>query len=134
MRDRRTQLKVKIKYLAEEARIIKREEEKARDSALRDSLYRHRIDVVRDEARHSLLAYGLIRGREYAEMEGSTRKSPDFDRVEKLARRFGPVRERSGPEYEETRGEFSRRLSEFEERVRRWIDDAEDHVESCLIK
>lgn len=66
--DRREMLRVKVKSLAEEARIIRREEARTR-WALREELRLHRIGTVRSEARLSHLAYGLIRGLSYADME-----------------------------------------------------------------
>ncbi len=115
-------LKVKIKSLAEEARIIRLEELRAcgrrkaparrrdmgrgfveldpaylvfvgRDDVLRESLHRHRIDVVRAEQRVSLLAYAFLRGKARAACEPKTdpHNPPAYARVLKLAEKFGPV-------------------------------------------
>ena len=80
-----TYLKVKIKSLAEEARIIKKEEARAKlrcrsnfvrksgqsshYSSLRQGLYEHRILVVRRAARETQLVYGFLRGRKYKQLE-----------------------------------------------------------------
>lgn len=87
-------LKVKIKSLAEEARIIRLEEGRAkgrrkcgasdhaglvkrddcrafvgRDDDMRERLHRHRVRDVRPEQRASLLAYAFLRGRPLAAVE-----------------------------------------------------------------
>ena len=99
-------LKIKIKSLAAEAAIIRHAERKARrrvdwvkahgsDNDLfdaryaRESLSDHRRGVVRSEARHSLLAYGFLRGRAYSSMETVTHTPPDWARVKDLVGRFG---------------------------------------------
>lgn len=52
------------------------------------SLSEHRRGIVRSVARINLLAYGFLRGREYVEMEARCHEAPNFDEVEKIARRF----------------------------------------------
>ena len=96
MEDKRVYLKVKIKSLAEEAKIIRREERKPHKdmdscgySAERIGLWCHRTGIVRQEARHTLLAYGFIRGRKYWEMEASCEFPPNWDRVKKLVEKYG---------------------------------------------
>jgi len=113
-------LKVKIKSLADEARTIRLEELRAkgrrkaperrrdmgrgwkeldpaylefvgRDDVLRESLHRHRIDVVRAEQRASLLAYAFLRGKTRAACEPKCTTEPDWAKVLKLAKSFGPV-------------------------------------------
>lgn len=81
-------LKVKVKSLAAEARIIRREER--RNPELRGDLAAHRREVVRKEARHSLLAYGYLRGRSYRAMERTTHAEPSWAEVERMIRRYGP--------------------------------------------
>lgn len=91
--DRREMLKVKLKSLAVEAKIIRHEERKTH-GALRDELYRHRIDVVRFESRHTHLAYGLIRGKklEQIEPQWASDKKPrpfDQDKVNAMVKKYG---------------------------------------------
>lgn len=80
-------LKVKVKSLAEEARIIRKEEHKARKrrtwASVRQGreeqerigyeefwgLRHHRTGIVRTESRASLLAYAYIRGKKYSQVE-----------------------------------------------------------------
>jgi DNA invertase Pin-like site-specific DNA recombinase len=102
------QLKVKIKSLAEEARIIIKEEQKALKQAryqrrldhkdfyptgqkLYDSLYQHRKVDVGQEARSSILAYCFLRGKAYRQIEAKTKpgNGPNWRRVESIAKKFG---------------------------------------------
>lgn len=65
-------LKIRIKSLAAEARIIRLEEHRAKakgQSSKLQHLYTHRFGVVRREARASLLAYAYLRGRAYGSVE-----------------------------------------------------------------
>jgi hypothetical protein len=87
--DRREQLKVKVKSLAEEARIIRKEEQKA-FGQLRDELYLHRIHVVRRHSRSAHIAYGLILGRDYKQMEQKCEVPPDWQEVKRLCKKYGP--------------------------------------------
>lgn len=84
------ELKVKIKSLAAEATIIRREERLAKTVETRASLHQHRVGVVRYEARHSLLAYGYLRGRSYRQIEASCKRSPDWSSVERMIKKYGP--------------------------------------------
>ena len=84
-------LKIKVKSLAAEARIIKHEERKTRGLERRE-LQDHRKGVVRREARHSGLALGYLRGRAYRAMEATCRTAPDWSAVERMIKRYGPPR------------------------------------------
>lgn len=96
-RDDRLSLKVKIKSLAEEARIIRKEESKAPNDPAngvydQQNLWNHRINVVRPEARATLLAYGYIRGRTYREVEpnSTTAHLIPWKKVRYMVERYGP--------------------------------------------
>lgn len=91
MKDRRRFLKVKLKSLAAEARIIRTEELRTRDNELREDLYLHRIHKVRSEARATHLAYGYLRGRTYAQLEASCETPPDWANVKRMVRQYGGV-------------------------------------------
>ena len=73
--DKRRLLKIKLKSLAAEAKIIRLEEEKAWHSsrpevrATREEMYQHRIGIVRYQSRATGLAYAFIRGRTYRDVE-----------------------------------------------------------------
>jgi len=124
-KNRITHLKIKTKYLAAEARIIKLEERKAlkrhrwktkgkesTECYEYRELREHRHDVVRYESRHNLLAYGFLRGRSYAQMEQKCAEDnePEFGKVEKLAKRFSPDRK------------------EFDEKWEAWENEALSHL------
>lgn len=88
--DRREMLKIKIKSLAEEARIIRREERKTHGT-LRQELYLHRIGIVRKVQRDTLIAYGLIRGKTIDQMEPNRKSDPDWDAINKMLKKYGPA-------------------------------------------
>lgn len=143
--DRREHLKIKLKSLAAEAKIIRKEEKKVGTvryvlvperprwdgkqseggevvgvrpaywrrvrmsiNPLADEMYRHRIDVVRVEARATHIAYGLIKGRTIEQMEG-TRHIPHgadsirnqerdkrfWEKVHAMVAKYGPGPEKS---------------------------------------
>lgn len=56
-------LKIKVKHLAEEARIIRKEERKAFGME-KWTLQHHRKTTVRDAARQTQIAYAIVRGKE----------------------------------------------------------------------
>jgi hypothetical protein len=87
--DERLFLKVKVKSLAAEAKIIRKEEKRCKTASLREGLYRHRIDVVRRESRHANLAYGFLRGRKYHEMEPNAKEAPDWIKIRKMVEKYG---------------------------------------------
>ena len=85
-------LKVKIKCLADESVIIRKEERRARGDLRRD-LYLHRIGVVRSESRAALLAYAYLRGRPVESVEKNPRSgylaSRAYTRAHKIVKKFG---------------------------------------------
>ncbi len=136
MTSRVKMLKVKIKSLAEEARIIRLEELRAlgrrvssekrknlgrgfternpdyyvvrgRDAELYGELYTHRTQDVRSEQRSSLLAYAFLRGKTRAACEPKCEVRPDWTRVLKLVEKFGPVTPA------ETKAELAKRFGEW---------------------
>lgn len=88
--DRREQLRVKLKSLAAEAQIIRREESRT-DGPMRLELRAHRRGIVRSEARHTHLAYGFIRGLLLEQIEAKSHTAPDWERVRKMIKRYGPT-------------------------------------------
>lgn len=87
----RSFLKVKIKSLAEEAKIIRHEERKSFNPAQRNSLHQHRTWDVRRESRAALLAYAYLRGRSLVDTEGpkANRDSQVDRRAAEIVRKFG---------------------------------------------
>lgn len=127
MNDRRIELKVKIKSLAEEAKIIKREEKKALSKNDRDkyvSLYLHRIQIVRPECRSSNLAYGFLRGRPYSKLERKCYEAPDFRYVKKLVDKFG---QQDIPDLETP---WPERKIKQDRDWKEWLDTALKHLEN----
>lgn len=88
--DRREMLRIKVKSLAEEARIIRREEQRTW-GVLREELHHHRVVQVRRAARSAHLAYGLIKGRTLLQMEPISRASgaQDWPAIYKMVVRYG---------------------------------------------
>ena len=79
-------LRVKIKSLASESRIIRDEMERCKksrgwDSRHYDHLRDHRRGVVRREARKALLALAAIRGTPYLKVESRVRKENELGSV-----------------------------------------------------
>ncbi len=91
--DRREMLRVKIKSLAAEARIIRKEERRAGGGYIQQELWLHRTRDVRGEARATLLAYGFIRGRTLQQMERNTSELYPHtkERVRVMLRKYGPA-------------------------------------------
>ena len=90
MSDKRRHLKVKIKNLAEEARIIRSEERKV-SGMEKWELQHHRRTVVRDEARRSLIAYAIIRGKDPSVNESNDwlKRSLDKSHVSRMVKKYG---------------------------------------------
>jgi hypothetical protein len=87
MYDKRVFLKVKVKSLAEEAKIIRKEEKK--NLLLKQELADHRKKIVRFEARHALLAYCFLRGREYRDIEPKCHVDPNWAKIRQMVERYG---------------------------------------------
>jgi len=88
--DLRTYLKIKIKTLAAEAGIIRREESKVK-AMEKWSMQHHRKTVVRDAARRSLVAYQIIRGRCWQQTVSKLRHTRynDWEYVRKMLMKYG---------------------------------------------
>ena len=87
--DRREMLRVKVKSLMAEARII-RAEERRTFGVLQHELWSHRTNELRREARASHIAYGLIRGLTMEQMERKSYTKPDQARVDAMVKKYGP--------------------------------------------
>lgn len=92
MKDRRVMLKVKVKSLAEEARIIRMEERRTRGE-LKDELTAHRREVVRWHARTSHVAYGLTKGVPLEKIEQPKLKRTEefWKAVRTMVQKYGPL-------------------------------------------
>lgn len=99
-----TEMKVKLKSLAAEASIIRLEEKKALTQA---SWYRkcqssetnhasqkfnilrnHRVGLVRQVTRHNHLAYGLLKGIHYSNIESKCNIPPNLKDIARHAKKF----------------------------------------------
>lgn len=83
------QLKVKIKSLAAESRIIRLEASRTKNLSAKNDMSNHRTGIVRSEARWSLIAYGFLRGRKYSDIEPTSTTLVSWGRVQKLVDKFG---------------------------------------------
>ena len=97
-----TMLKIKLKSLAEEARIIRHQERKMRGvnwGGQSATFRNHRIMVVRFEARATHIAYGYLRGLEYLQIErtchdiGCSLDKELWNKVEGMVKRYGSLRD-----------------------------------------
>lgn len=119
MKDRRLFLKVKIKSLVAESRIIRQEERRQNCPYTRTDLLEHRRGVVRFHSRINNLAYGFIRGRSYRQMERSTHTSPDWNKVWGLVKRFGACFDLASRDGEKW-SLYQQRLKDQEENFLKW--------------
>lgn len=87
--DRREMLRIKVKSLVEESKIIRREERRTFGD-LRDEMRNHRVFVVRSASRSSGLAYGLVKGLTMEQMEPTRLTDPNWDAIKKMLAVYGP--------------------------------------------
>ena len=90
-------LRIKLKDLAYESKLIRIEEEranKAHNFTLQNQLHEHRIGKVRTAARETLLAYMYLRNFPYEAIEQPDSKPLTKDgikRIERMVRKYGKV-------------------------------------------
>ena len=127
-------MKVKVKSLAAEARIIRHEEKRSKDVKQQSSLHLHRTGVVREEARAALIAYGFIRGKKFSAIEPRAKSLPSISRVEEIALRFGLFYdwdEESGQEFEHRKQKFKSSLESFKQEIRQVVEANNKQVASA---
>lgn len=97
--DKRKFLKIKLKSLMAESKIIRKEESRTRDPELRESMHRHRTMDLRAETRATHLAYAMLRGHPYSKVESCGPLGPrhpehrptlDLGKVAAMLRKYGP--------------------------------------------
>ena len=95
---RSIELRIKIKSLAEEAKIIRHEERKL-DGMERYSLQQHRKTIVRDAARRTISAYLHILGRDITEYlpKSEWHKSLDKEAINKMVMKYGDTEAKYRP-------------------------------------
>lgn len=94
MQDRRLMLKIKLKSLAEESKIIRALERKTPGGQLRNELALHRRGAVRWEAHRTHLAYAIVRGKDVGTVQGGMTMQilqtlPDWKAIEAMVKRYG---------------------------------------------
>lgn len=87
------ELRIKLKTLAAEAGIIRHEVERARNPLRASYMTEHRRSQVRCHARVSNLAYGMLRGLDYVDMEQGAKTEPSWLHVRNIALKFGKIGE-----------------------------------------
>jgi hypothetical protein len=89
MINRKIGLKVKVKHLAEEAKIIRKEEKRSYGDT-REWLHLHRVIDVRSECRASHIAYAFAKGTALAAVERYPQDIPVsvWSRVAKMVSRY----------------------------------------------
>jgi len=88
MRPEIHKLRVNVKSLAAEAKIIRDEIQRATTKEARESLHYHRMERVRPEARMAHLALAFARGKAYKEAESKARNKPSVPELVKKIQRF----------------------------------------------
>lgn len=86
--DRREMLRIKLKSLVAEVRIIQ-QEEKRMPQLLRMEMQVHRKTVIREASRHAHLALGFLRGRSYGQLEAIHYSEPNWKKVEAMIYQYG---------------------------------------------
>lgn len=81
-------LKIKLKSLAAEAKIIRKEEGRSFGD-LRCEMHGHRVNLIRSESRHTHLAYGFLRGQTLVQIEPRSYSAVDWERVYVMVKRYG---------------------------------------------
>lgn len=87
-----TYLKVKIKSLAIEAQIIRKEENKCIafcDEETYYGLIDHRKKHIRPISREANIAYGFLRGMPYHKIEVNPKTEPNWEAIDKNCMNFG---------------------------------------------
>jgi hypothetical protein len=147
-------LKVKIKSLAAEARIIRREEKQS-TGRLRWELWQHRVEVVRREARLSQIAYGFLRGKRYDQIEkkvgpelpdgriggGGPLTAADWVKIESMVERFGARKYwdrwygySTAGRPKETETECGNEIAAQQQAFQTWMAEAQTPKESKCVK
>ena len=86
------ELKSELKELAKEIKEWKRNRKEDKRFELRISLYeaQSQVDWRKDEFRHKHIAYCMLRGRKYEQIENFCKVSPNFDRIKRIMEKYEP--------------------------------------------
>lgn len=109
-----TKLKIKLKSLAAEARIIRKEElnNKGKWSWKAESFHSHRVNHVRPITRATHVAYGLLRGLEYHQIEPTSKTQPHWGKVREMVRKYSDLRDSKDNELKLDEWEYNNKLLE----------------------
>lgn len=118
MKDLRTFLKIKIKSLAAEARIIRSETAKKHRADIKNGLANHRRLVVRRAMRNTLIAYAFIRGRSYKSIEPKCATPPDWPAIRNMVAKYGVY-----ADSEATGRDIGPALAAQSARLASWMDE-----------
>jgi len=91
MKDIIFKLRVNVKSLAAEGRIIREEIRKCRDGRERSSLHHHKMTRVKPEARLAQLALAFAKNMPYKVVENKTHQAPDIKRLHRKLKSFTEV-------------------------------------------
>jgi len=86
------ELKSELKQLAKEIREWKnnRKLDKRTELGMRQWEIESKIYWRKDEFRHKHIAYCMLRGRTYEQIENYCKESPDFDRIKRIMEEYEP--------------------------------------------
>jgi hypothetical protein len=84
-------LKSELKKLAKEIRYWKanRKLDKRIELKMLQDQVQDQVDWRKDDFRHKHIAYCMLRGRTYEQIENYCRVAPDFDRIDKILEEYG---------------------------------------------
>lgn len=74
-------LRVNIKSLSAESQIIKKEFRRHKTESVRNSLYLHRVNNVRQESRITQLTLAAIKGIPYQQVERNAKAEPIWKKI-----------------------------------------------------
>jgi len=86
------ELKMELKKLAKEIKEWKRNRKEDRRFELKMHQYQvqDQVDWRKDDFRRKHIAYCMLRGRKYEQIENYCRVSPDFDRIDEIMEKYEP--------------------------------------------
>jgi hypothetical protein len=130
--DKRVQLKIKIKSLAAESKIIRAETKKA-PKWLKGHLHHHRVMDVRIESRYAQLAYAFLRNVDYSQVEYNAKKAVNWEKLRDTVNRF------SWCHYDIISDNYIPRrkwLTQLDARWKSWHENAKLHImnRGCKVK
>ena len=84
------ELKQELKQLAKEIKKYKHKRDHWYEYSKYQAPFQHKVLRLKYDFRHRHIAYCMLRGREYEEIERFTRNEPDFDLVNIFMEKYKP--------------------------------------------